>query len=305
MQRIAAHRACGLLYRFVRQYKGVYLLPANVCPVVPLTLCSAGVPFEFVDINPTTLCIDESTCLEKLKGQSYAGIIFVRTYGYIYDANSFIDAVHEYGKKVIDDRCLCIPDLNLVSAAADMVLYSTGYAKCVDIGGGAFAYLDENIQLSSEDLAYGGVDIENVYKPLLSSRKKVSILPHGWLDIELGQSDIYFDTISRELPLALLHKNQINQIYKSILPKYICMDDTWQNWRFNIRVDDKEKLLKLIFDQGCFASSHYQPSSILFTETSYLNADCLFNQVVNLFNDKYISEDHAIKIAEIIKAQYE
>ena len=63
-----ANRACSLIYSFIKeQDAGVWLLPVNVCPDVPLTFYSAKIPFEFVDINPTTLCIDENECLALLK----------------------------------------------------------------------------------------------------------------------------------------------------------------------------------------------------------------------------------------------
>jgi len=300
MQRVAAHRACGLLYRFVRQYRGVYLLPANVCPVVPLTLCTAGVPFEFVDINPETLCIDEHTCLEKMKSDLYAGVICVRTYGYVYNADKFFEVVHQLGKKVIDDRCLCMPELDLEDAKADMVLYSTGYAKYVDLGEGAFAYLQDNTSLTDETLDYKGIDIEEYYKPLFHGGKKFTMIPNGWLDIQLGMSSDYFDRIHESLTKVVEHKQRINDIYQNNLPSSMCMASDKQNWRFNIRVNDKARLLRAIFDSGGFASSHYQPSSRLFTDERFVNAEKLYGEVINLFNDKYISVEQATSITNII-----
>lgn len=49
-------RASVVLYRFlVANCKDFhFLLPANVCPVVPLTFLKAKVDFSFVDIDPAT-----------------------------------------------------------------------------------------------------------------------------------------------------------------------------------------------------------------------------------------------------------
>ena len=76
-------RASTILYNFLKSnnFDGKFLLPANVCPVVPLTFLKARVPFEFVDISMTDLCIQQQAVLTLLKKDpSYCGVLFVRTY---------------------------------------------------------------------------------------------------------------------------------------------------------------------------------------------------------------------------------
>ena len=87
MTTIFANRACGILYRILKAIDTSlpFLLPANVCPVVPLTFLSAGIKFKFIDINPNTLCIDEAMCINEIRTKQYAGLMFIRTYGYVYD----------------------------------------------------------------------------------------------------------------------------------------------------------------------------------------------------------------------------
>ena len=93
----AANRACSLLYSYIIEHnQGIWLLPVNICPDVPLTFCLAHVQFEFVDINPITLFIDEEICLDRLShaSEKYAGIVYVRTYGCIKNSTDFFTLCH-------------------------------------------------------------------------------------------------------------------------------------------------------------------------------------------------------------------
>ena len=48
-----ANRASAVLFGYLKsgEFKKPFLLPANVCPVVPLSMMKAGVDYEFVDID--------------------------------------------------------------------------------------------------------------------------------------------------------------------------------------------------------------------------------------------------------------
>ena len=83
-----ANRACSLLYSYLKKHSGgTWLLPVNVCPDVPLTFHLASVSFQFVDIDSQTLCIDINQVRQLLKDNKskYVGMVYVRTYGYLYD----------------------------------------------------------------------------------------------------------------------------------------------------------------------------------------------------------------------------
>jgi hypothetical protein len=53
MKLIQAPRASAILYNLLvgRADSRPWLLPANICPIVPITFLKAQVPFEFVDIS--------------------------------------------------------------------------------------------------------------------------------------------------------------------------------------------------------------------------------------------------------------
>lgn len=128
-----ANRASAVLYSFLksRSFTGPFLIPANVCPVVPLTMMKAGVDFEFVDIDERHT-MSEAIALERVGIRDYDGILFVHSYGKRFDNEDFYKGLKSLNPNltIIDDRCLCKPELNgSIAHHVDMALYSTGYAK--------------------------------------------------------------------------------------------------------------------------------------------------------------------------------
>lgn len=96
------------------------------------------------------------------------------------------------------------------------------------------------------------------------------------------------------------YKNNIKTVYKEMLPKCIQLNDIYQNWRFNILIENKEEVLKAIFEKGLFASNHYKPISG--SCNIYLkNATKLYEHTINLFIDRYYNLEFAQQTAEIIK----
>lgn len=278
-------------------------MPANVCPVVPLTFQLAEVDFEFVDINNETLCIDEQTCLSLAKAGLFQGLVFVHTYGTEYDPQPFFRQlkVHEQAFHIVDDKCLCAPSFSIPKTEADLTLFSTGYAKYVDLGGGGFGFLKEGLDLSMELLRFDGNDIEIVYKEAFAKKEKIGRVSTGWLDAYVTDccDDRYRQSVEREVVRMKEYKKEINAVYRKRLREKALRDD-FNQWRYNFLVEDKEDVLKRLFDAGLFASSHYQPSSRLFVDEFFPNAERLYGQVVNLFNDKYITKEQAMEVARLV-----
>lgn len=305
---ITANRACSLLYSYLCKYSGgVWLLPVNVCPDVPLTFCLANTHFEFVDIDKDTLCIDEKECLRKIKSDKnkYSGILFVRTYGYLSDKSDFFCNCKRVSEKIriIDDRCLCIPSFDTDLLSADMILYSTGKSKQIDLGGGGIAICKTAFPLY-RDLYYDGTDEQALYKKAYETNKILCKTPIGWLKISENRmiDQKYIDEIIYQKEKRIIYREKINSIYENNLPVAIQQDKNFQQWRFNIKVNPLQKtaILKVLFDNGLFASSHYQSANKLFDNESYTNSDRLFSETINLFNDMNYSEKMAIKTCMLI-----
>ena len=305
-----ANRACALIYQIVKSNKkGTYLIPANICPTVPLTIGLAGCDLEFIDINSKSLCIDEETCLSKLISdkEKYVGIIFVRTYGYIYDTSSFFKKLHNYKADliIIDDRCLCLPSIEDNFNEADFIIYSTGYGKQVNLGFGGYCKSKQKLILNeSESLKYEGLNIETYYKEIFNSGNTIKDFPVGWLsldDINISK-DSYFKQINDYRIKIVKHKFKINSIYNQELKSVNRLHSDFQNWRYNILVskDEKEVILTELFNNKCFASSHYSPVNKLFNQEYFNVTSDISNKIINLFNDYYYTEEKAWLTTQII-----
>ncbi len=301
-------RACGILYRFLHAYSGgSYLLPANVCPVVPLTFKVSHTDFEFVDIDSHTHCIDENRCLELLSKHpdKYKGIIFVRTYGYMYDTSSFFRRLREIKEefKIVDDRCLVCPDRPSGLGGADLILYSTGYAKYINLGEGGIGLAAPDSWLPEvRNTVYDGTEADCLYKEALAESRLMSGYPANWLDtgdLNIPAAD-YEERIRQTKAKAVLHKSRLNGIYREFIPEEIQLEPSFQNWRFNILTDRREEMLKRLFENNLFASSHYKPCNVLFDTRFYPNVAKLYSKVINLFNDFFFSEEQAVRACQVL-----
>lgn len=310
MNLTTANRACSLLYSYIAQHnQGVWLLPVNVCPDVPLTFCLADVKFEFVDINSNTLCIDQESCLHRITNNPdlYAGIVYVRTYGALEDTSEFYSKCRKIKPNlcIIDDRCLCLPSVAPDTYDADMVLYSTGHCKQIDLGGGGYAFTKAKLHLL-DNLRYEAVDEESIYKKAYADGTPLASIPKGWLYISSNDMDneLYFSVIKDKLPQRLAQRESINEVYIDRLPKVTSFDSKFQDWRFNIAVPAlaKDKLLQELFSHHLFASNHYHCANRLFDTQRFENGEKLFNTTINLFNDNNYNIEMAMKTCDIVNA---
>lgn len=272
MKLLTANRATKLLYNFlkVNNITGKVLLPANICPEVVKTLHYAGMTTQFVDLQVETLCIHQEAVLTAAKDASM--LLFVHTYGIEHDFYSFFDQVREQNPDIIivDDKCLCLPDLEVKDSAADLVLYSTGERKLVSLGGGAIGYLADRWE-------YDEVEVEE--SELLSNEL--------WL-LDPKQLYMRMDTV-------IAHKEKLNSIYRAMLPEAMQLPDAYQHWRFNILVPNKDQILAALPAEDIPAES---PSPTL--DEACVVASNLHTLAIQLYNDKRLTQEQAMRACEII-----
>ena len=272
MKLLTANRATKLLYNFlkVNNISGKVLLPANICPEVVKTLHYAGMTTQFVDLQVETLCIHQDAVLSLAKEASV--LLFVHTYGIEHDFYTFFDQVREQNPDIIivDDKCLCLPDLEVKDSAADLVLYSTGERKLVSLGGGAIGYLADRWE-------YDEVEVEE--SELLSNEL--------WL-LDPKQLYMRMDTV-------IAHKEKLNSIYRSMLPEAMQLPDAYQHWRFNILVPNKEQILAALAAEDIPAES---PSPA--QDEACVVASKLHTLAIQLYNDKRLTQEQAVRACEII-----
>ena len=274
MKLLTANRANKLLYNFlkVNNLSGNVLLPANVCPDVVKTLHHAGLSTTFVDLQVDNLCIHQEAVLRLAKEASM--LLFVHTYGIEHDFYTFFEQVREQNPDIVivDDKCLCLPDLDVKDSPADLVLYSTGEKKMVNLGGGAIGYLADKWE-------YDEVTVEDC--EYLSNEL--------WL-LDPKQLYLKMDTI-------IAHKEKLNTVYRAMLPEAIQLPDAFQHWRFNILVQNKQQILDALAAEDLEVESRYASLNESCVVASNLHA-----YVIHLYNDKCFTLEQACRACEIINA---
>lgn len=309
-QIIQAPRASAILFSLLVQQadQSPWLLPANICPIVPLTFMKARVPFELVDISPDTLHMDLDQVNALIRQRQFGGLLYSHTYGESSTPNGFFEVIKQISPKllIIDDRCLCLPGLEFDPLnQADVQLYSTGYAKIVDLGSGGYAFLREELDYLPAQLPFHPryhEELEKAYKASVSQRTRFFYRDSDWLETStpVPAWDKYLERIERKLMQTLEQRIALNQIYASLLPAEIQLPGGFQTWRFNIRVRDSQRVLERIFAAGLFASSHYASLAGIMADGQAPYAEDLAGSIINLFNDHHFTADQAEHTCKII-----
>ncbi|MEZ0396487.1 MAG: hypothetical protein ABWK53_08690 [Anaerolineales bacterium] len=309
MKLVLERRASAILYHLLtaRADRRPFLLPANICPIVPLTFLKAGVPFEFVDISAATLHMDLEAAAARLQSGGFGGLLYAHTYGEPSTPFDFFAAVKADHPSLllIDDRCLCEPDLTPPRHPADVLLYSSGYAKIVDLGFGGYAFLRPDLPYAPRPLPFQPEHLkalEQAYKESLAARRPFHYADSDWLESggDMPAWDEYRRRLAEGLKQAQAHRNTINAIYAARLPAWAQLPPAYQNWRFNLRLPQREQARQAIFEAGLFASAHYASLAGVFAPGVCPQAESLAAQVLNLFNDHHYSAAMAEQTCDII-----
>lgn len=310
MKTILAARASAILYNLLSDKNDgrAFLLPANICPIVPITFFKAGKPFEFVDISARTLHMDLEQAEGRIKTGKYGGLLYAHTYGDLSTPQDFFKGIKKKYPDllVIDDRCLCIPDLVPdPSSAADVTLYSTGYGKIVDQEHAGFAYLSEDLIYQSHVLPFDRLDLEELeknYKRSIEARELYSYSDSAWLqtDSDLPAWPEFAERVRAAKESCIAHRRAVNAVYNSLIPSGLGLSEQYQLWRFNLRLPDKKKTLDAIFDAHLFASSHYACLAGIVGMGKCPAAEQLASEVINLFNDTHYTLEMAERTVKIV-----
>jgi len=277
-------RASTVLYDILMSIpQKKFLLPLNVCPIVPDTFLKAKKEFVFIDITLDNLCMDKEIVRQKLKEDSTIdGLLFVYTFGIILEMQSFYNEIKKYNKNIfiIDDMCPCIQNFNydIENSYADMALFSSGYSKFIDIGYGGYGFVKDKL-----------------FKNIFNNNEQ----DNDFIN--------YKEEILLKITQMIKHKNDLNSIYKKMIPKEIHLGSRFDTWRFSVLVENKEVVLQEIFNvDGLFASSHYPQVDYTYVSNPQVNTNTnkIHQQIINLFNDFRFSKEQAISVAKIVTTNY-
>lgn len=312
MKVLFENRASILIYNFLSSVNidKPFLIPANICPIVPAIYLKAGLKFEFVDICLKTFTMQKEVIISTLKKNinNFSGMLWVNAYGASNKCEMFFKEIKHIKPDfiIIDDRCLQKPNFSSPKSYADIIIYSTGYSKYVDINWGGFGFLlNQNFSYRRYELDYALVDLEllnNEFEKSIRNKKAISYNDSNWLgNTSIKNSyNIYKKDILTRMENVKHHKRKLNKIYKENIKEEFQFESAYQNWRFNIFANQKEYLLKKIFSEGLFASSHYYPATLIYNQQFSPNAMKLHEHVVNLFNDFRFTADMALEVSNIV-----
>jgi hypothetical protein len=102
------------------------------------------------------------------------------------------------------------------------------------------------------------------------------------------------------LKTSLQHRDTLNEIYENLLPKETQLAKEYQSWRFNLRLKNKDRMLKSIFSAELFANSHYASLAGIMGTGKCTQAEVLASEIINLFNDHYFNTQKAEGICAVI-----
>ncbi len=307
-----SNRALSILYLFVinnRLQNTPIILPTNICHDVYFLLQLMGNELLFLDINPDTLEIDMEHASEKIKTSKSVILLWNHTYGKEEVPYEFFNGAKETnpGLIIIDDRCLCNPaffQLAEEDNIIDLILFSTGAKKQIDLGHGAFGVMKEKYNISTEyydfeESAYIG--LKSSFKQAVDPLQEIkSDYAWGLTKITLPREEEFKKQINSEQAKWAGHKTQLINIYNEELRKPFKIDERFNTWRFNILVKNKSEILDRLKENNLYASGHYPSIGSISGEGDYPVAERLFKHVINLFIDKYYTEEKAIKTTQII-----
>ena len=310
MKIVTGNRASSILYNWLlsNDIKGRVLIPCNICETVPSTYIKAGLDVSFADISLKDYEMDESEMLSFCNQYPEGIIHFNHTFGHV-DKNKYnllADIQNKYHVRIVDDCCLCIPEFEVEeNSPFDIRLYSTGHVKPVDIDTGGYAFIQDKYEYLINDFSFDPKSEEKFENHISRCRKdfeKVDekILKGNWLNLDFNIPEKqYFLTLRQHKDKVIKHKKSLNNIYKS-LPGSMPME--FNNWRYNLIVENQDECIKSLFEEGLFCSAHYMSlCNGYFCKKLTPNCDYLFKHVINLFNDFYYTEQQASRTVEILK----
>lgn len=317
MKLIIGSRALSILYSFLGKYKeaGNYtlLLPSNICRDVFFLINYLEISYVLVDIDMSDFCINKEIVIDLIKRNRRSILVFNHTYGTPAVPYAFFREIRNISPKVviIDDRCLCAPIMktNSDDSCIDLILYSTGYAKQVDLSGWGFGFVDDSFCMNRHQITFEKqkyLELKNSFYEhtlnYLPDKDNISECIQVSDNIDTDIEPLFYERlIAEDVEKWQEHKRTITEIYKSSFPDEIQLPSEMNNWRFNIIVKKRDRIFKELFRNNLFASAHYASIGTMMNRQDCRTADQLHQNIINLFVDKYYTEEKAEKTVEIIR----
>jgi len=311
---VYSNRALSVLHNYIidNNLDGhSIVLPTNICHDVFFLFANIGMNQIFVDIDENTLEVDNKIVSKHTIEYTNLILLWNHPYGINNVPYNFFNQLKRLNKNltIIDDRCLCNasnhthkPEDEII----DLILYSTGYAKQIDLNHGGFGICKNNCRKNNAQFDYDSKIYTSIKKKLFiqkpSSKYIETNIKKSWSQIKSIEitPHKYHTAITKENHMWIKHKKNIKELYKNEIKNEFQYKNRFNDWRFNILVKNKKNLLEKIFQEDLFASGHYPSIGSLMSKNIFPNAEYLYNHTINLLLDKYYTPEMAKRTVEII-----
>lgn len=272
---IRSHRASQILKDFLIS-NGInhhWLIPRNICPIVLKVFNSLSINYSLIDI-----CENGLINLNKIGNERVNyGLLYVEAYGQNVNTNILFKEfkINNPNSIIIKDKCLSIPEITInfnTDNYSDLILYSTGYSKFLDLKEGGYAFYIGKSNFKSK------LDFESNKQNFINRYKNYNI-KNNWNNITILDIEILTKNEQKEKEkrnsyiLNILENNKI---------QYKLISDVW---RFTILTKDLNILTKVLIDNNILFGKNYPCIKHDKIKLNSCQACSQQIDIVNIFND--------------------
>jgi dTDP-4-amino-4,6-dideoxygalactose transaminase len=317
---------------------GEVIVPATVCPSVPLAVMYAGLTPRFCDVELDTFCLSQKT-LGPCLSEATRAVIVVYLFGKTPDIKGVMELSHSKGAMVIEDLALGIGGAHdgiLLGNLGDCTILSFHHTKIIHGAGGALLVRDSGLlqiveemhprlppslkawqfrelDTSFNQLTHGLYNLMRA-RNLQSATTCLAQMGEYYRGLFLFQKQFSPEEIDalvknlRRLPDQRAARRRTYQIYQAHLKEglnYVRFSPNEMCWRLPILLDNHQQqvaLVEKIRNRGMLISNHYFPASYLFGDAGPARAREIGLRAVNFWVDEKAKPEHIPMICEEVNA---
>ena len=325
-----AATAIYLILKSLKKNKGIVLYPANICYAAIYPAIYAGYEIKLIDIDAKSGNID----FAELKKYIHTAdvIVIPHMYGNPVPYINDISALCKKNQVALIEDCASAMgaevDGQLCGSFGDYSIFSTGYSKTIDVGGGGFLLTDNSVDIikseyelleeKSNHLEDDEAFFSRLYR-LIRNNPNQSLEKYIWngLKDNLQSMFIYRDTLIESKILEAINdlsdiiakRKKTLEIYHNNLME--CEEFSlyqWElgaaPWRCNILVKkNKKELISYLLDKDIPVSDWYPSVQNIFgKEEVFCNTKKMEDEILNF--PLLIDEEEIVRVCKEVNSFY-
>lgn len=312
---VVGRAATGIYLIFqIQKKKGKVLYPANICYAAIYPAIYAGMSPIFCDTDPKSGNVTYKIVEKVLRNEpDICAMVIPHMYGNpVTDIGQIQDICHKRGILLVED-CASAMGATIggkqIGCYGDYVIYSTGYAKTIDLGYGGIVSSDlpldslheiyRRLPLYSSQIEENEAFFSKIYR-LVRNNEKQTISKYIFAGLRENLKDMFVYRINTDLEEKLishlcdlekivdqrrmnLHKYQTYIKECSLLEQYV-FEDGAVPWRFNLLVSPKirKDLITYLLEKSVPVSDWYPSVSEMFGDIGeYIGVSKIEHEIIN------------------------